>query len=186
VMGALGVERMLLDATAAVNLEPPGSPWHPVAINMLGIAHLLTGDPGLAVKELDLAARLVRQEQRPAASAALAELSLLAAERGDWVGAERDAGRAVDLIVAGGIQGQVFTLLAYTAAARVAAHRGDRVRARRNVRLALRTYASSSPAAFPWMSARLPSTSAISSSTSPTWMLRVSGWKRPDHTWPSC
>ena len=50
----------------------------------LGIAHALTGAAGQAVKELELAVRLGSETQRPAAVAALAELSLLAAERDDW------------------------------------------------------------------------------------------------------
>jgi LuxR family transcriptional regulator, maltose regulon positive regulatory protein len=154
-MGARGVEQMHLDATAAASLEPLGGPWYPAAMFVLGVSHLLTGHTSLAVKELDLSARLGGQAQRPAASAALAELALLAAERGDWVGAERDADRALDMIVTGGIQGQVSTILAYTAAARVAAHDGDQARARGHVGTALRLYASPSPVAFPWMSAQV-------------------------------
>ena len=155
VMGALGVERMLLDATAAVDLERPGSPWHPAAMASLGIAHALNGDPEQAVKELDLAARLGREAQRPAAVAALAELALLAADRDDWATAERKAAEALDLAETGGIQDNLFCILGYAAAARVAAHRGDRPAAQRHVGVALRLYATPSPAAFPWMSAQL-------------------------------
>jgi LuxR family maltose regulon positive regulatory protein len=155
VMGALGVDRMLVDAEAAVDLEPPGAPWHPAAIGCLGVAHVLAGDNGLAVKELQLAAERGREAQRPTASAALAELSLLAAGRGDWPRAEDLAQQALDLVAAAGIEQHVFTILSHTAAARVAAHRGDEARARRQVAAALRLYATPSPAAFPWMSAQV-------------------------------
>src|SRR4029434_9218412 len=37
-MGALGVDRMLLDARAATEVEPPCSPWFPAAMATLGIA----------------------------------------------------------------------------------------------------------------------------------------------------
>jgi LuxR family maltose regulon positive regulatory protein len=155
VMGGLGVDRMLLDATAAVDLEQPGSPWHPIAMGMLGVAHALAGAPGLAVKELSLAARAGRAAQPPAAAAALAEMSLLAAERDDWPRAERKAGQALEVIATGHLQQHLFSIVSYTAAARVAAHQRDRQAARRHVGTALRLYTAPSPAAFPWLSAQV-------------------------------
>jgi len=155
-MGALGVDRMLLDASTATALEPPGSPWLPTAMATLGIAHALTGDGDLAVKELDLAARLGHETKRPAAAVgALGELSLLAAERGDWLAAEDKAGQAVDLTEATGIEEHLFTILGHAAAARVAAHDGHQVAARRHVGRTLRLYATPSTAAFPWLSAHV-------------------------------
>jgi LuxR family maltose regulon positive regulatory protein len=160
-MGSLGVERMLLDARAVTDIEPPGSPWLPAAMGALGVAHVLTGAPDAAVKELDLAARLGREAHRPAAAvAALAELSLLAAERDDWSGAEEKAAEAVELIEATGIQEHLFSILGHTAAARVAAHQGNRVAAHRHAGITLRLYASPSPAAFPWLSAQVAMTLA--------------------------
>jgi LuxR family maltose regulon positive regulatory protein len=150
---------MLLDASTATALEPSGSPWLPTAMATLGIAHALTGDGDQAVKELDLAVRLGHETKRPAA-AALGELSLLAAERGDWLGAEEKAGQAVDLTEATGIDEHLFTILGHVAAARVAAHNGDQVAARRHVGHALRLYATPSTAAFPWLSAQVASTLA--------------------------
>jgi LuxR family transcriptional regulator, maltose regulon positive regulatory protein len=155
-LGTLGFDRMLLDARAATDSEPPGSPWFPAAMATLGIAHALTGAPDVAVKELDLAARLGRQAQLPAAAvAALAELSLLAVERDDWPGAEEKAGQAVDLIETAGMQEHLFSILGYLAAARVAAHQGNQVAARRHAGTVLRMYATPSPAAVPWLSAQV-------------------------------
>jgi LuxR family transcriptional regulator, maltose regulon positive regulatory protein len=155
-LGTLGVDRMLIDARAATDSEPPGSPWFPAAMATLGTAHALTGAADVAVKELDLAARLGRQAQLPAAAvAALAELSLLAVERDDWPDAEEKAGQAVNLIETAGIQEHLFSILGYVAAARVAAHQGNQVAGRRHAGTVLRMYATPSPAAVPWLSAQV-------------------------------
>jgi LuxR family maltose regulon positive regulatory protein len=122
---------------------------------MLGIAHALTGTPEQAVKELSLAARIGRDAQPVTASTALAEMALLAADRGDWPSAEENAGQALDVIEAGGIQESVLCILGYAAAARVAAHQGDEKAAQRYVGRALRLHATPSPAAFPWLSAQI-------------------------------
>jgi LuxR family maltose regulon positive regulatory protein len=122
---------------------------------MLGVAHALTGAPEQAVKELGLAARAGRAAQRPAAAAALAEMSLLAADRDDWPRAERKADQALEMIATGHLQQHLFSIMSYTAAARVAAHQRDRQAARRHVGMALRLYTAPSPAAFPWLSAQV-------------------------------
>jgi LuxR family maltose regulon positive regulatory protein len=159
-LGALGVDRMLLDAKAATESEPPGSPWFPAAMATLGIAHALTGAGDVAVKELDLAARLGRDTPLPtAAVTALAELSLLAGERDDWPDAEEKAGQAIDLIESAGMQEHLFSILGYVAAARVAAHTGSQVTARRHAGTVLRMY-THSPAAIPWLSAQVAITLA--------------------------
>jgi LuxR family transcriptional regulator, maltose regulon positive regulatory protein len=154
-MGSLGVDRMVLDATVAVGLEAPGSPWHPAAVGTLGIAHALTGASALAVKELEHAVRLGWDGQRPAAVACLGELSLLAAEQQNWARAAEKADEAIGLIATAAIEEHLFSILGYAAKARVAAHRGDRAAARRHVGMALRLYASPTPAAFPWLSAEV-------------------------------
>jgi LuxR family transcriptional regulator, maltose regulon positive regulatory protein len=155
-LGALGVDRMLLDAKAATESEPPGSPWFPAAMATLGIAHALTGAADVAVKELSLAARQGADGRPPtAAVGALAELSLLAVDRNDWLDAEEKAGQALDLIETAGIEEHLFSILGYVAAARVAAHQGHQAAARRHAGTVLRMYTSPSPAAIPWLSAQV-------------------------------
>lgn len=155
-LGALGIDRMLLDATAATQSEPPGSPWFPAAMATLGIAHALTDADGLAVKELALAAQLGRDGVPPTAAViALAELSLLAADRGDWAGAQEKAGQAVELIVTAGIEEHLFSILGYVAAARVAAHQGNHVAAQRHAATVLRMNTTLSPAVIPWLSTQV-------------------------------
>jgi LuxR family maltose regulon positive regulatory protein len=155
-LGALGVDQMLLDAQAATKFEPPGSPWFPAAMAALGIAHTLAGAADMAVKELGLAARLGAEGRPPtAAVGALAELSLLAADRDDWPDADEKAGRAVNLIETAGIDEHLFSILGYVAAARVAAHQGNQVAARRYAGTVLRLYAAFLPAVIPWLSAQV-------------------------------
>jgi LuxR family maltose regulon positive regulatory protein len=160
-LGALGVDRMLLDARAATESEPPGSPWFPAAMATLGIAHVLTGAVDMAVKELALAARLGADGRPPtAAVAAQAELSLLAADRNDWADAEEKAGQAVNLIETAGIEEHLFSILGYLAAARIAAHQGNPVAARRHAATVLRVNTKLSPAVIPWLSAQVAITLA--------------------------
>src|SRR3954452_14409977 len=138
-LGALGVDRMLLDARAATESEPPGSPWFPPAMATLGIAHALIGAADLAVKELDLAARLGRVAPLPtAAVTAFAEQALLAGDRDDWPDAEEKARQAVDLIETAGMQEHLFSILGYVAAARTAAHQTNQEAARRHAGTVLR------------------------------------------------
>jgi LuxR family maltose regulon positive regulatory protein len=155
-LGALGVDRMLLDAQAATKQEPPGSPWFPAAMAALGIVHTLAGAADVAVKELGLAARLGADGRPPtAAVGALAELSLLAADRDDWPDADEKAGQAVNLIETAGIEEHLFSILGYVAAARVAAHQGNEVAARRYAGTALRMNTTFLPAVIPWLSTQV-------------------------------
>jgi LuxR family maltose regulon positive regulatory protein len=155
-LGALGVDRMLLDAKAATEYEPPGSPWFPAAMAALGVAHALAGAGDAAVKELGLAARLGAQGRPPtAAVAAMAELSLLAVDRDDWPDAEEKAGHAVDLIETAGLEEHLFSILGYVAAARVAAHQGNHVAARRHTGTVLRMNTTFSPGVIPWLSVQV-------------------------------
>ncbi|WP_196418187.1 helix-turn-helix transcriptional regulator [Actinoplanes aureus] len=160
-LGALGIDQMLLDAKAATEGEPPGSPWFPSAIATLGVAHALTGAADLAVKELSVAVQLGAAGRPPtAAVAALAELSLLAADRDDWSDAEEKAGQAVHLIETAGIEEHLFSILGYVAAARIAAHQGNQVAARRHAGTVLRMITTFSPAVIPWLSTQVAITLA--------------------------
>ena len=54
----------------------------------------------------------------------------------------------------------LFSILGYVAAARVAAHQGNQVTARRHAGTVLRMFATPSPAAIPWLSAQVAITLA--------------------------
>jgi LuxR family maltose regulon positive regulatory protein len=160
-LGALGIDQMLLDAIEATKSELPGSPWFPSAMTTLGIAHAFTGAAQTAVKELELAARLGAEGRPPtAAAAALAELSLLAVDRNDWTDAEEKARQAVRLIETAGIEEHLFSILGYLAAARIAAHQGNQVVARRHAGTVVRMNTTLSPTVIPWLSVQVAVTLA--------------------------
>jgi LuxR family transcriptional regulator, maltose regulon positive regulatory protein len=149
-----GIDRMLADTKRAVKLEPPGSPWHPLAAALHGTACMLTGSPGDAAKAFERAARLGREEQRPSASFALAQQSLLAADRGDWSTAETCATESRQVMEEAHLLAYPTALLTYAACARVAAHRADTQAAWADAVTALRLYQRPSPVALPWLGAQ--------------------------------
>jgi LuxR family maltose regulon positive regulatory protein len=146
-----GVERMLVDARTGFDLEPPGGPWQPLAAVVLGIAHLLNDAPGVAANELGRAVHVDREQHRPAAAMALAELALLAVERGDWATAELHARESCAMVEAGELAMNLPSALSFGAGARVAARSGDEPTARRCIAEALRLCARPSLTAFPWL-----------------------------------
>ena len=146
-----GVDRMLVDAERAVTLEPPGSYWHTQAALMLGAAHLVSGTEQEALRWFEHAAQFSADHQRSGASTALAELALLAADRGDWPMARTYHRESADHIAAGQLQNHMATLLCHLAGARVALHRGDVDRTRAEMRAAVALYGTPSSAAFPWL-----------------------------------
>ena len=146
-----GVERMLLDAQRAVDLEPPGSPWHTMAALHLGAAAMVNGHDENADRWLEHSARFGRAEQASGALTALAESALHAAERGDWSMAEVCLAECVQLRDAGHLQHYMPSLLTNLAGAFVALHTGDTRRALAETHAALALYEAPSPAAFPWL-----------------------------------
>jgi LuxR family maltose regulon positive regulatory protein len=156
VMAPLGIDEMLADGRRAVELEPPGSPWHPIASWVLGSAELLHGDLEQAAKAFERTTYFGRDRQKPAATAALAELSLLAAEQDHWTAAAAYAAEARELMRAGNLQDHLAGMLSYVASARVATHEGDRGAALLNIGNALRLYSvRPTPLAFPWLAAQV-------------------------------
>ncbi|HEU4422679.1 MAG TPA: LuxR C-terminal-related transcriptional regulator [Pilimelia sp.] len=150
-----GVEQMLVDARKALDLEPPGRVYHPVASALVGIAEMLNGDLAAATVALERAAHFARERQRMMASVALAELSLIAAEQHDWIAAESCAAEALAIIEAGNLADYPTSTAAYVAMAKAAVHRRDAREARRYTDDALRRYARPSPAALPWFAAQI-------------------------------
>ena len=101
---------MLDDATVAARLERPGSPWRPLALAALGIAHVLGGEQERAVKEFSLAVDFGRKGQSPAAALSYAELALLALEHGDPA-ADAEASASLALIEGVGLRQNVVAIL---------------------------------------------------------------------------
>ncbi|HKQ00172.1 MAG TPA: LuxR C-terminal-related transcriptional regulator [Actinomycetes bacterium] len=121
-----GVERMLVDAQTAVAGLDPGSPWRATAILLEGIGYLLDGQADRADPILAHAAEVATEARAmPAASAALAQRSIVAMDRDEWDKAGTLAERALWALRAGRLDNYVLSPLIYAVAARTAIHRGD-------------------------------------------------------------
>ena len=126
-----GPDRMLADATSSVAREPDWSPWRTAVLLAQGVGQLLVGDVDQARTTLTTAAGAGEQlGAQPARSAALAQLGLLAVERGEWTTAETFAAKARSVITAAGLADYPMTALAFALSARTVARRGDLARAR--------------------------------------------------------
>ena len=154
-MAPLGVVRMLDDARYAFELEPPAGNWYALAGVLFGAALMFNGEPEAAAKAWERAAYFGRQKQPAGSGFALAQLSLHAADRGDWSAAQDFATESWTLIETAGLPEYLSSITSFVARARVAVHNGDVAGARRHVGRALRLYASPSPTAFPWLATQV-------------------------------
>jgi LuxR family transcriptional regulator, maltose regulon positive regulatory protein len=125
-----GVAEMQTDAADALRLAPTGSPPQAAAQLLLGIAHLLAGDPSSADHSLANAAQAGEELEVDVAPVALAERSILAMGRGDWPLAEDLAERARRSARSEWLERYAASALLYAALARLAVHRGDVPQAR--------------------------------------------------------
>jgi LuxR family transcriptional regulator, maltose regulon positive regulatory protein len=131
VMCRAGVEAMRADARLALTLLPSSCRWRAPALMILGVSHLLAGDPDTADGILAGAFEVAEDVgAMSTASMALTERCVLAMRRDDWVQAELLAERARSILVdRAGLEDHATTVLLYAVAARVAIHRGDARRA---------------------------------------------------------
>jgi LuxR family transcriptional regulator, maltose regulon positive regulatory protein len=119
-----GVEQMRADAEFVVASEPPWSSWRPVAVVVLGFAHVLAGDDRRA--EEILAAGLPesrRVEDISSWAPAVAQLALYALDRGDLSKAEA-LSRELHQETLPPMRASIAAF-ALAASARVAQRRGD-------------------------------------------------------------
>jgi LuxR family maltose regulon positive regulatory protein len=154
-MAPLGVERMLLDAEQAFVLEPPGTPWHPMAALLLGSARLMNGDTAGAPQALE---RSVHRTSEPAPDTAqfgLALLAVAAAQRNEWAVAQECAAASAGLLRAHRREDHMSSVLTYAAGATVAVHLGRREDALRDTREASRVFRERSPVGFPWFAGQV-------------------------------
>jgi LuxR family maltose regulon positive regulatory protein len=150
-----GVERMLVDARLAFDLEPPGSNWYTLAAMLVGVGQFLNGFPEQAAQALERAAHYGTGAQASAVGLALAELALLAAGHGDWPAAETFAAESWAVIDRANLHDYVASVATHVARATVAAHRRDTDAATRYAGAALHVYARPSPVAFPWLGSQM-------------------------------
>jgi LuxR family transcriptional regulator, maltose regulon positive regulatory protein len=121
-----GVAQMRADAELALTLIPVGSLWRAPAQLLLGIAHLLAGDPGVADRVLAEAVEVAQDSGATvAASVALAERAILAIGRQDWQAAETLVNQARSVVASVHLEACVTSLVLYAAGARVAIYHGN-------------------------------------------------------------
>ncbi len=129
-----GIDQMADDARIALEGLSNGSQLRATAVFLLGISQRLAGDAEAADASMEDAAELGdRYGAAPTVSAALAERSVLAMERGDWADARTYTQEARKVVEDGGLQDYMTSILAYATAARVALHEGDVARAKRDL-----------------------------------------------------
>ena len=139
VMCAAGPEQMMTEARVAVDQEPPWSPWRDLALFLYAEAHLLTGN-------VDQACALFAESSSVAATMSNAdslvlsesELALVAMDRGRWAEAAERVEQALAVIDKHRMHDYATSVLAFAAAARVAAHRGDLQEVDRQITRAMR------------------------------------------------
>ncbi len=128
-----GADGMRKDAVLAVDGIATGSPWRPVALLVLGASRLLAGDLASADEAFTAAAG-----PTIAGCIALAERSLLAAERGETDHAASLAEQARAFVDERGLGGCPVMSIVYAASARAAIRGGDSAGARKELAAAKR------------------------------------------------
>jgi LuxR family maltose regulon positive regulatory protein len=124
-----GPDDAVANATAALAVEGPGSPWRTLACEALALSHVMGGD--LAAAEEVLGAAI---DATPAdgsyAFYALALRASLAMARREWDAATRDARESHDRFARLRFEAVGSSVLVHAVAARVAIHHGDLARGR--------------------------------------------------------
>jgi LuxR family maltose regulon positive regulatory protein len=133
-----GVERMLEDAGEATELHPPSSVWRGAASFYRGAALHLLGDPDGAVAALKDAARHTAIRSPIIQSLSLAQLALIACDRGDRDSALRYAAEARAQVDRCGLSEYPAMELVYAAESMILALDGQIARAVESQRKALR------------------------------------------------
>ncbi|MGZ4187966.1 MAG: LuxR family transcriptional regulator [Solirubrobacteraceae bacterium] len=151
VMSPAGMQQMRADAEFAIESEAPWSPWHLVALAVLGFSHVLAGNDIRAEEVLaDVVRDARRVEEATTSSVAMAQLALYALERGELTDAEalsREAHERAGYSTLAAASG-----FALVARARVAQRRGDARRLAEHL-AGVQVQRPKLTAAIPWLSA---------------------------------
>jgi LuxR family maltose regulon positive regulatory protein len=141
-----GPERMLIDATAAADAEPPESPWRAAALLLLGVAFVLKGRVDDASRRFDESAAAAGPRQATASSTASTWQALLAADERNWDRAHACIQRARVLVDRAGLGDDAPQILTFATSALVELHRGNATRAAEELARAHRLRPESSTA----------------------------------------
>ena len=135
-LGADTVARMGEQAARACALEPGDGPWRPLCCLVRGSAHELVGAWDEAAMQLHEGARRSAVAAPYLHALCLAQLAVLAFERGDWEDAAELVTRARSQVERHGLGGYATTALVFAVSAVVQAQRGRTDVARGDLRAA--------------------------------------------------
>jgi LuxR family maltose regulon positive regulatory protein len=124
-MGRAGARDMLVNATRAVELEAPGSPWRDFALWQLAFARITNGDPAGADAALADAVATARPARNGLTYCILGHRALVAVDQHDWTAAAAFADEARAIGIARQVEGYVASVPARIADIRLAIHDGD-------------------------------------------------------------
>ena len=126
-----GAGQMRADAELAAATMAAGSFWRAAATVYLGLAYLMTGDPGPADALFENAiTEGLASGETVGSSFALGERSLLAIADGAWDTGGQYLAQARELARAANVEDYTPNIILYVVAARIALHQGDKPRAR--------------------------------------------------------
>ena len=134
-----GPAAMRADAALALEGLNPASPYRATMLHYDALSWMLDGDldraDNLFTRAYDAA---VAFGAAPVAALTLAEQSLIAAEREQWIGVESMLGRAIEIVESGHLDVYWSSALIFAAGARAAANRGEMRQARQLAQRAAR------------------------------------------------
>lgn len=126
-----GVASMVDDARRARDGLPPGSPWQPATFALEGLGSLWQGEveraDSLFAQAISMSEPVVATTT---ATISLAERAIIAAQAGEWEGADAHCGRSLQIIFDHGLGGYTTSALTFALAARLARRRNEIVKAR--------------------------------------------------------
>jgi LuxR family maltose regulon positive regulatory protein len=126
-----GVDQMRADAELAAKTTAAGSFWRAGSLLLLGMAHLMAGDPDRADAVFeDQVAEARAAGGTLGACVALSERSLLAIARGAWGLGEQHLSQARAVARESHVEDYPAVTIMHAAAARMALHQADRLNAR--------------------------------------------------------
>jgi LuxR family transcriptional regulator, maltose regulon positive regulatory protein len=143
-MCAGGPEQMMSDAAFAVNNEAAWSPYLDTALWLLAEAHLLAGRQAEA-RSLFAEAAATAMGNSETIGICEAQLAWLAMDRGEWAEAADHLEVALNTIEQRRMHDSIFSVPAFTGAARLFVHRSDLTEAHRQLTMAMRAH---SPATY--------------------------------------
>jgi LuxR family maltose regulon positive regulatory protein len=150
-----GPDQMASDAELAAELEPAWSDWRATALALCAEAQLLRGDADRATALfVETSATATALGNVNAVVLSQSELAVLAMDRGRWSEAGDRLQLALTTIDEKRLQDYILSVLAFAAAARFAAHEGDRKDMDRHLARAMRARPSCT-SAFPHVSVRV-------------------------------